>query len=45
MAACGPREIQQVHALLPGGPLGAPRALFKQLNDDFTRNYKYTGKN
>ena len=45
MSACGPREIEQVYALLPGGALGAPRALFKQLNDDFTKHHKYTGKN
>jgi hypothetical protein len=44
LAALGPREVQLVGGLLPGGRDGAPRALFKQLLGDYTKKHKYTGR-
>jgi len=44
LAALGPREVQLVSSLLPGGRDGAPRALFKQLLEDYTKRHKYRGQ-
>ena len=45
LAALDPsRDLQQVAALLPGGPHGAPRTLFKLMYADFTKRHKFTGR-
>lgn len=40
--ACGPRELQQLHAMLSSRP--AARALLKSLHKEYEASHKYTGK-
>ena len=44
LAALGPKEVSVMSSLLPGGSYGAPKVLFKQLNEELNKRHKYLGK-